>query len=231
MGELVRLRKNEKNSKPKYTKFLSSFPKLTPGSIVVMFICLVLMVIATFTMVPVGLFNTNMLIDPYSYFSNFNNIVMTLFTKMYTPQIPIAIFTGALLGPRLGTMAMSIYVGLGLIGVPIFASGSGLSIIKEPTFGFILGFIFAAYIVGKFFTLKVNSMSIILAAISGVLAVHFIGDCYLITNLLLSGYSIESIKESILGLSLLNLPYDIILGIILCCIARPIKGFLWLAMD
>lgn len=45
------------------------------------------------------------------------------------------------LGPRLGSWVIAAYIGLGLIGLPVFATGSGLAYVMKPTFGYLLGFL------------------------------------------------------------------------------------------
>lgn len=56
---------------------------------------------------------------------------------------------GASLGARRAAAAMTAYLLLGLAGLPIFAGGTGgpMSVAK-PSFGFVIGFIFAAAFVG-----------------------------------------------------------------------------------
>ena len=48
---------------------------------------------------------------------------------------------GLLLGARLGALSQALYVGLGLVGLPIFAAGGGFSYVFNPTFGFLLGLV------------------------------------------------------------------------------------------
>jgi biotin transport system substrate-specific component len=67
-----------------------------------------------------------------------------------TMQTLFVLLGGIILGPKLGALSQIIYIILGLVGVPIFAGFSGgLQTILKPSFGFLLGFIFAAYVVGK----------------------------------------------------------------------------------
>jgi biotin transport system substrate-specific component len=165
------------------------------------------------------------------YFSSLDNIIITLHSHLYSPQIPVAIFVGALLGPRLGAMAITGYVGLGLLGLPIFSAGGGLSYVFEPTFGFILAFIAGAFVVGTILSKKINSFNIIFAVLTGVFTIHVLGLAYLIPNLYLAGKSMAFIKAWAVGLSFINLPYDVLLGIVFCALARPIRGLLWLALD
>jgi biotin transport system substrate-specific component len=66
-----------------------------------------------------------------------------------TGQTLAVIIVGATLGARRGLAALLLYVGLGLSGLPVFAdfTGGPLSVLK-PSFGYIIGFIVTAYVVG-----------------------------------------------------------------------------------
>lgn len=56
---------------------------------------------------------------------------------------------GAVLGSRLGFLAVALYVALGLLGLPIFSGGKGgFAVLAGPTAGFILGFPVAAFVTG-----------------------------------------------------------------------------------
>ncbi|MGI6109431.1 MAG: biotin transporter BioY [Eubacteriaceae bacterium] len=76
------------------------------------------------------------------------------FIKIPTPLVPITlqlgfvVLAGMLLGPRLGTLSVLLYVFLGLAGLPVFAQGGGLSYVFVPSFGYILGFIPGAWVAG-----------------------------------------------------------------------------------
>lgn len=65
-----------------------------------------------------------------------------------TMQTFAVLLAGALLGSKRGTLSQVTYLLLGLTGIPWFARGGGMGYILSPTFGYIVGFIFAAYFVG-----------------------------------------------------------------------------------
>jgi biotin transport system substrate-specific component len=62
----------------------------------------------------------------------------------------LSMLAGVILGPRLGALSMVIYLLVGLIGIPVFASPpyGGFTYILKPTFGFVVSFIAGAYIAG-----------------------------------------------------------------------------------
>lgn len=65
-----------------------------------------------------------------------------------TMQTLAVLLSGALLGAKRGALSQFSYLLLGLAGLPWFARGGGLGYILSPTFGYIVGFVFAAYFVG-----------------------------------------------------------------------------------
>jgi len=65
-----------------------------------------------------------------------------------TMQTLAVLLSGALLGSRRGAFSQITYLLLGLAGVPWFARGGGMAYLLSPTFGYIVGFVFAAFLVG-----------------------------------------------------------------------------------
>ncbi len=67
-----------------------------------------------------------------------------------TGQTFAVLFVGAVLGSRKGGLSLALYILEGLIGLPVFAGGTGgLSVLLGPTAGYLMGFIPAAILVGK----------------------------------------------------------------------------------
>ena len=69
-------------------------------------------------------------------------------TDVYTLQFLFTLLAGLLLGARLGAVAVGTYVLMGLVGIPVFASGGGPSYVLQPTFGYLVGFVCQAYLTG-----------------------------------------------------------------------------------
>lgn len=68
-----------------------------------------------------------------------------------TGQTFVVLLTGALLGSRLGAMAMIAYLVEGASGLPFFQSGHfGLLYLMGPTGGYLIAFPAAAYVTGAF---------------------------------------------------------------------------------
>jgi biotin transport system substrate-specific component len=66
-----------------------------------------------------------------------------------TGQTLGVIVVGAALGARRGGAALLAYLGAGLAGLPVFAGFTGsLAAVAKPSFGFVIGFVFAAFVAG-----------------------------------------------------------------------------------
>lgn len=95
--------------------------------------------------------------------------------------LPMMVYlSGLILGANSGAMAMFVYVFLGLLGLPVFASApfGGLGYVLIPTFGFLLGYIASAYTVGKLYNRK-SLLSAIVAVLAGVAVLYAVGLSYL----------------------------------------------------
>lgn len=66
-----------------------------------------------------------------------------------TMQTLTVLLTGMLLGSRLGMVTLVVYLVEGVIGLPVFTQwGSGIAHLVGPTGGYLIGFVFAAGLVG-----------------------------------------------------------------------------------
>lgn len=99
----------------------------------------------------------------------------------FTLQILFTTLAGIILGSRLGAVSVGIYIILGLIGVPVFTSGGGPGYILQPTFGYLVGFMVGAYVVGRFSEVSPNHSfkQLLIGAILNLLVVYGFGMVYL----------------------------------------------------
>ena len=66
-----------------------------------------------------------------------------------TAQTLIVLLAGAVLGSRLGTLSVLVYLTEGIVGFPFFAKGgAGLAYLRGVTGGYLIGFVVAALVVG-----------------------------------------------------------------------------------
>ena len=73
-----------------------------------------------------------------------------------TGQTAMVLVAGALLGARLASLCLCLYLFAGLVGLPVFADGTaGLSVLLGPSGGYLLGFWLAATMLGYAFDLAI----------------------------------------------------------------------------
>lgn len=93
----------------------------------------------------------------------------------------VAVLAGAILGKRLGMMSMGVYILIGLIGIPVFARApfGGVTYIFQPTFGFLLGFVAAAFVTGWLLEKSHSMTRYLTATFAGMVVIYGIGVPYL----------------------------------------------------
>jgi biotin transport system substrate-specific component len=142
----------------------------------------------------------------------------------------VSVLAGAMLGSRNGAMSMTLYALLGLLGVPVFATApfGGLGYILKPSFGFVPGFILAAwltgYIIEKF---KRSTPVYIGASVAGVISIYLVGVPYLwfVMNYYIgkSTSLYSSIQLGMLYFIVPDLIKAVISGILAASVAKRIK--------
>lgn len=151
------------------------------------------------------------------------------FLRIPTPLLPITFQTlfvtlaGLMLGGRKGALSTGVYVLIGLLGLPVFTEGGGLSYILKPSFGYLLGFIIGSFITGKLAEKEASLKNYILSSFAGMLVIYFVGIIYyfLISSFYL-GNEIE-IKKLLVYCFLLTLPGDILMCILASVIGKRLK--------
>lgn len=111
-------------------------------------------------------------------------------TDVYTLQFLFTLLAGLMLGARLGTIAVGAYILLGLIGVPVFASGGGPGYVLQPTFGYLIGFVLQAWFCGKYVRQlsQINFHKVLMVNVGGMAIVYLLGISwfYVFSNYVIS---------------------------------------------
>jgi len=134
-------------------------------------------------------------------------ISIPIYPVPLTLQTLFTLLAGMTLGSIMGALSQIIYVLLGVVGLPVFAGfKAGIGILFGPTGGFLFGFIFSAYIIGKLIELKKekNIFYYFLVGFLGIVIIYFIG---VIQLALVTGIGI---KRALLIGALPFLPGDIL---------------------
>lgn len=114
------------------------------------------------------------------------------FIKIPLPIVPFTLqyffcaLGAMILGSKKGALSQSLYVLMGLIGIPIFTQGGGIQYIFNLTFGYLIGFILGAFVIGKIAenTKKITNIKILIACILGLIIIYLLGviHMYIIYN-------------------------------------------------
>ena len=100
-----------------------------------------------------------------------------------TLQVLFVFMAGVLLPPRAAAASMILYVGMGFLGLPVFAGESGPSIVMHPTFGFLVGFVGAAWMIALIVRAKGRSFPACFAAcLAGMGVIYAVGTAGLYLN-------------------------------------------------
>jgi len=113
------------------------------------------------------------------------------FIRVPIPYVPLTLqtlmvmFSGLILGGRLAALSQLVYVLVGLMGIPIFAHGGGPGYVLQPTFGYLLGFILGAYVIGRFTERRdqLKRSFLLLVLLAGTMAIYLPGVTVLYYNL------------------------------------------------
>lgn len=74
---------------------------------------------------------------------------LQLVTLPMTLQVPALLLTALVCGPRSAMLAAVAYLSIGLFQLPVFQGGGGPGYLLEPGFGYLVGFVPAAWLSGR----------------------------------------------------------------------------------
>ncbi len=114
----------------------------------------------------------------------------------FTLQTMMVLLAGAFLGAKNGAYSQLLYLGLGAIGLPVFAANPdglyGIARLIGPTGGYLLAFPLAAFVAGYFIETYKNYFAVVLSMLLAEVIIIGIGVLYL------DLFYIKSISESIM---------------------------------
>ncbi len=120
-----------------------------------------------------------------------------------------------------------VYLTLGLIGLPIFTKGGGVSYVLQPSFGYLVGFIVSSFVVGsiseKVKVKEKQTPKLILASLLGLLVIYTFGVLYMSFILNVYGKSDYSIGTILMFGVVYYLPIDIFSAVISAFIAKALN--------
>ncbi len=196
--------------------------KIPINNFVLIILCVLLIIGATFVNITIKHFGIP---AGFSFGKHFD-YEDYVYTFSIIPQIPVLMFVCSGLGKKLATTCTFLYIVLGLAGLPVFALGGGLGYIGEYSFGYILAYLPAVFIAGSILRKKYSFLKMFLAALAGVLIIHFCGIFYMVILALLKREGGVFIGSWIAAQSGLKIIYDIVLSFIAILIGKYINEFL-----
>ena len=96
-----------------------------------------------------------------------------------TLQFLFTAMAGILLGRRYGALSQLVYVALGLVGLPIFTSGGGPGYVFQPSFGFLLGLIPCAWVIGYLSRKRDGALWLAASCFGGLAVLYLVGIPYM----------------------------------------------------
>lgn len=154
-------------------------------------------------------------------------ITIGAFIKVPISLVPITlqpmmvILIALILPKKDGFKACIIYLVIGLIGFPIFANGGGIAYVLVPSFGYLLGFCFAALFIAQF--KKDQFIYNLIISLIGLLIIYSVGVFYFIVLEYFYYQKVFSINWLFYYLFMVYIPGDIITLVIANIIHQRLK--------
>ncbi|UTB79698.1 biotin transporter BioY [Staphylococcus carnosus] len=132
----------------------------------------------------------------------------------FSLQIVIVFIVAHLFSVKVAFWSQALYVIMGLIGLPVFASGGGLFYVIKPTFGFLIGFIVAALVMSLLKQRLTTNNFINTFAINmvGTVIIYIFGCVYFYFIMNFVANTPITVSQTFTSIVLLSAPGDIILG-------------------
>ena len=143
----------------------------------------------------------------------------------FTLQVEFVLLAGLILGAVWGSLSVWIYVFMGLIGLPVFTQGGGLGYVVNPSFGYLIGFGIAAFVMGHIAAGKSEPsyLRLLIACFVGLAISYAMGMVYyyFISTLYL-GKEV-GLWWLIWNFFLIIIPKDIIMSFLVALIAKRVR--------
>lgn len=180
--------------------------------------------------------------DPSARLRRFRNLVLiVLFADLTAvaakitiplPPVPLTLQTaavllsGAVLGSGAGAASQALYLAMGLVGLPVFAAGGGLSYVLSPTFGYLAGFVGGAWLTGRLLEIRQAERfrGFFMAMMAGLVVIYSAGLVFLYLNLRFIQLKDVPVSMVIQTGLLLPLPGDLLKIGLAAAVAVAVKG-------
>jgi len=205
--------------------------RITLGTLVMTGLCVILLIIATFTQVTLK--HPYLPMDFLTYMaqdvSDTDFIRHFIKSYDYIPQIPVIFFIVALMGRKFGILAIIGYIILGMF-FPVFALGGGISYLFEYGFGYILAYLPAVFFAGTLLKGKTDYLKIPVIALLGVATIHLLGILYMLFISTLRHAPWELVTSWIISQSGVQVLYDLFFTILAIILGKQARKLFWIVM-
>ena len=142
-------------------------------------------------------------------------------------QIPGLLLCALVSGPQSALIASVAYLTIGIFFLPIFQGGGSIGYLLTPEFGYLIGFIPAAWITGKAAQKLTanNFFGLFISTIYGVIIIQTVGTLNLVVGTTLTNWP-EPIQDLIFKYTLIPMTSQILICPSLALTALIIRRFL-----
>lgn len=97
----------------------------------------------------------------------------------FTMQVFVVFLIPIIFGPKIAFYGALLYIGIGLIGIPVFSSGGGFGYVLMPTFGYLLSYLVTSVTVGLICEKVSGFKRYVFAGVSFLLITYSMGVAWL----------------------------------------------------
>lgn len=154
-------------------------------------------------------------------------IAVGAFIKLPISIVPITLQTlfvilAALILRKQAVYSVLLYVGMGLLGLPVFTSGGGISYVLVPSFGYLIGFILSSWFVGSY--QSEERVSLFIRCCIGMGMIYIVGMLYFMFIQYIYYGQVFSISWIFTSLCLIYLPGDLLSIIVAIVIYQRVQS-------
>lgn len=160
-------------------------------------------------------------------------IAVGAFIKIPLPMVSLTLqwffvmVSGIILGKKNAAISVLLYVFIGLCGIPVFTSGGGPQYVLYPTFGYFIGFVVCAYLIGLAYEKgAAKTWQIAIVNVLATVILYAIGFAYYCLIVVLYIKDGRSLTAAVTPFLITPIPGDLIKIILASVIAPRVKKVL-----
>ncbi|MEL7036383.1 MAG: biotin transporter BioY [Cyanobacteria bacterium J06592_8] len=155
---------------------------------------------------------------------------VSVYSLGVTYQIGAVLLVGCMGGKNAAAISQIAYLILGLTVLPVFSEGGGLGYLREPSFGYLLGFVPGGWLCGMLaFKVAPKLELLALSCFCGLVTIHGVGLTYLVINYLLDGFATQNLLlvAAVQKYSLYPLPGQLAVACAISVLSYVLRGLMF----